>query len=262
MNWERYIGIDYAGRGEPHERTVGIQVVEIDREGRVQRMSPLGGSARSFSWSRQEVYTYLHTQLAVKKEQVIIGIDHNLSFPYSYFGEQGLRDWDDFLSHFVALWPTREQSVRACREQAPPYKNSTELRITETYTASAKSAWNFEQLTGAVSYSTHAGLPWIHALRTEAGSGLHIWPFDGWRPPAGTSVLAEVYPALLYQRYKHADDFPRDWPRDAQDAYVIAAWLRERDGNGTLARYFAADTLTAAEKAIAQRCEGWILGVC
>lgn len=92
---------------------------------------------------------------------------------------------------------------------------------------------------------------------------LHIWPFDGWSPPSEKSRLSEVYPAILYQRYKQSDpNFPRDWPRDAQDAFVIAAWLRERDRNGTLDRYFQVVTLTEREKEMALQKEGWILGVC
>ncbi|MGG1519104.1 hypothetical protein ABE504_27075 [Paenibacillus oryzisoli] len=51
----------------------------------------------------------------------------------------------------------------------------------------------------------------------------------------------------------------------AQDAYVIAAWLREKDQNGTLVGYFQADTLTESEEDIAQLCEegdfGLVLGL-
>ncbi|WP_144844699.1 hypothetical protein [Paenibacillus cremeus] len=263
MLFDRYIGIDYSGRGEPDERTSGIQVVELDQEGNVRRIAPGGGPARTFSWSRREVYEYLSALLAAASNQrLAIGIDHNLSFPISYFTQRGLKDWEAFLGHFQALWNTKEQSVKVCREKAPSYPNSTELRLTEAYTSSAKSAWNFEQLTGAVSYSTHAGIPWIYELRAASRDRLHVWPYDGWSPQAGKSVLAEVYPAILYQRFKRLGDFPQDWPRDAQDAFVIAAWLRERDLNGTLVRYFQVDTLTEQEKQMALQYEGWILGVC
>lgn len=260
--FDRYIGMDYSGRGEPDQRTPGIQVVEMEAEGRYQRISPSGGQARTYNWSRKEAYEYLKSLLAEKNQRLAIGIDHNLSFPVSYFTMHGLKNWDEFLQHFQALWDTKEQSVRACREHIPSYPNSTELRRTETFTSSAKSAWNFDQMTGAVSYSTHAGLPWIYELRKSFPDTLHVWPFDGWNPPTDKSVLAEVYPALLYQRYKGSDGFPKDWPRDAQDALVIARWLRERDRNGTLDRYFQVNTLTEEEKQLASQYEGWILGVC
>jgi hypothetical protein len=100
-------------------------------------------------------------------------------------------------------------------------------------------------------------------LRGSIRKNLHVWPFDGWNPLSEKSVLAEVYPALFYKRYKQFNpDFPQDWPRDAQDAFVIAAWLRERDQNGTLENYFQVLTLTQQEKQIALQFEGWTLGVC
>ncbi|WP_248930407.1 hypothetical protein [Paenibacillus hamazuiensis] len=235
----------------------------MDTSGHIRRISPAGGHTKTYSWSRREVYEYLGNLLAEQNRRIAIGIDHCLSFPQSYFIQHDLRDWDEFLNHFQALWNTKAEPVRVCREKLADYPNSHELRKTETFTSSAKSAWNFEQMTGAVSYSTHAGLPWIYELRASFRETLHVWPFDGWNPPLEKSVLAEVYPALLYQRYKLFDPrFPHEWPRDAQDAFVIAAWLQERDRNGTLDRYFMADTLTEEEKRLASRYEGWILGVC
>lgn len=263
MPYELYIGIDYSGRGEPDRRVPGIQAVEMKPDGSFRRVSPLGDGGRSFNWSRRELHAYLHDLLSQQGRAAIIGIDHNLSFPARYFAQHRLEDWDEFLTHFQRLWNTKEQSVKACRATVPAYPNASELRLTEAYTSSAKSAWNFEQMTGAVSYSAHAGLPWIYELRNAFRDRLHAWPFDGWAPKPGKHVLAEAYPAILYQRYKRfASEFPNDWPRDAQDAFVIAAWLRERDRNGTLARYFLPDTLTEEERRIAERFEGWILGIC
>ena len=59
----------------------------------------------------------------------------------------------------------------------------------------AKSVFHFD-VPGSVAKSTHAGLPWLLSLRNQCGSKLHFWPFDGWKPPHGRSVIAEVYPAL------------------------------------------------------------------
>lgn len=263
MSFDYYIGIDYSGRGEPNRRTSGIQVVEMDRDGQYKRVSPDGIQGRSFSWSRLEVYDYLRQRLSVKNEKMMIGIDYSFSFPLTYFKQQNLKNWDEFLESFQALWNTKEETVRACRERVDGYPNHTELRLTETFTASAKSAWNFEQKTGTVAYSTHAGLPWIYELRHSFREDLHIWPYDGWSPCWNKNVLAEVYPSLLYKRYRQFNtNFPLDWPRDAQDAYVVASWLRDRDFNGTLQHYFEISTLTEQEKQLASQYEGWILGVC
>lgn len=64
MSFDRYIGIDYSGRGKPDQRTSGLQVVEMDPEGHYQRISPTGGHARTFNWSRREIYGYLRGLLA------------------------------------------------------------------------------------------------------------------------------------------------------------------------------------------------------
>lgn len=262
MSFDAYIGIDYSGRGEPDRRVPGIQIAIAEAQGPIRRVYA-DALPRTNGWSRREAYEWLRDLLKHRERTCLIGLDHCFSFPRSYFALRGLEDWDAFLRDFRSRWNTMEEPVRSCLGRAPAYPNSHELRRTEMYTGSAKSAWNFEQMTGAVSYSTHAGLPWIYELRREFRETLHVWPFDGWQPREGKSVLAEVYPSLLYRRYERDDpDFPRDWPRDAQDAYVVAAWLRDRERNGTLERYFSADTLTAEEKRFAARCEGWILGVC
>ena len=73
MQFDYYIGIDYSGRGEPNRRTTGIQVVEMDRDGQVKRISLYGSQGRTFSWSRRNVYDYLKNRLSVQKHKMIIG---------------------------------------------------------------------------------------------------------------------------------------------------------------------------------------------
>ena len=68
------------------------------------------------------------------------------------------------------------------------------------------------------------------------------------------SVIVEVYPALWNR------NFPKEGrTSDQQDAYSVAAWLRNADFDGTLAEFFKPE-LTLTQKAIA-RVEGWILGI-
>jgi hypothetical protein len=59
----------------------------------------------------------------------------------------------------------------------------------------AKSVFHSD-VQGSVAKSTHAGLPWLRYIRPQHGTAVHFWPFDGWVPPHGQSVIAEVYPAL------------------------------------------------------------------
>jgi hypothetical protein len=194
---------------------------------------------------------------------VLVGIDHGFSFPLQYFQRHRLPlDWPSFLADFHAHWPTDEpgtsvDDVRGGRAgNAAARQGSTRWRrLCEIRAGGAKSVFHFD-VPGAVAKSTHAGLPWLRRLRSEWGERVHFWPFDGWEPPAGRSVVAEVYPALWNRR----------WPRDSRgagrtadqhDAWCVAAGLREADAAGSLC---FTPSLTPEERDVA-RVEGWILGL-
>ena len=130
---------------------------------------------------------------------------------------------------------------------------TTWLRLTEQWTATAKSVFLFD-VQGSVAKSTFAGLPWLLCLRNWCKRPMHFWPFDGWEVPEGKSVVAEVYPSLWTRRFPKDD---RDG--DEQAAYAVAAWLQRADHSDFLSR-FLSPSLTAEERGIA-KIEGWILGV-
>jgi hypothetical protein len=126
---------------------------------------------------------------------------------------------------------------------------NTWLRLTERWTATAKSVFLFD-VQGEVATSTHAGLPWLLYLREKCRRPSHFWPFDGWEVPQGKSVVAEVYPSLWTRR------FPRDdRDGDEQAAYAAAAWLQRADRNGSLGSYFSRP-LSPEERGVAA-VEGW-----
>jgi hypothetical protein len=126
-------------------------------------------------------------------------------------------------------------------------------RLTEQRAGAAKSVFHFD-VQGSVAKSTHAGLPWLHFLRQNAAGRVHFWPFDGWDIPAGRSAVVEVYPSL----WRHS--FPREGrTADQHDAYVVAAWMRHADHDGSLKDYLN-PPLRPAERTGAQ-IEGWILGI-
>ena len=91
-------------------------------------------------------------------------------------------------------------------------------------------------------------------LRDEAGERIHFWPFDGWVPAPGKSVVVEVYPSIFRNRYAREGR-----TADEQDACATARWMIDMDARGVLAGYFARP-LTDLERATAER-EGWILGI-
>ena len=131
--------------------------------------------------------------------------------------------------------------------------NARWRRLTEERTAGAKSVFHFA-VKGSVAKSTHAGIPWLRYIRQRMGDRVHFWPFDGWDIPEGRSAVAEVYPAL----WSHS--FCREKRTgDQHDAYSIAAWLRDADGDGSLATFFN-PSLSPLDRTKAE-IEGWILGV-
>jgi hypothetical protein len=153
--------------------------------------------------TRRGLAEWLCNQLGVETP-TIVGIDHAFSFPLAYFEKYGLSgNWQDFLVDFQNYWPTDEQNIYVSfiREDpsGPGLKRTGErswLRVTETWTPSAKSVFGFG-VNGEVATSTHAGLPWLLHLRRQCQRRIHFWPFDGWEIPEGKSVVAEGLPRLV-----------------------------------------------------------------
>ncbi|MGO8699052.1 MAG: hypothetical protein ACLQVY_15155 [Limisphaerales bacterium] len=131
--------------------------------------------------------------------------------------------------------------------------NSRWRRLTELRAGAAKSVFHFD-CQGSVAKSTHAGLPWLRFIRERCGDRVHFWPFNGWEIPAGRSVLAEVYPALWMRRFP-----AENRTGDQHAAFSVASWLRNADGDCSLAGCFN-PPLEPKERKQAE-IEGWILGV-
>lgn len=125
--------------------------------------------------------------------------------------------------------------------------------MTEERAGAAKSVFHFD-VQGSVAKSTHSGLPWLRHLRRQLGSKVHFWPFDGWSVPAGRSVVAEVYPSVWRSGYAREGRNP-----DQHDAYVVAAWMKDSDLNGSLTDFF--EPALPSDITGLARIEGWILGV-
>jgi hypothetical protein len=254
--FDLHIGIDYSGRETTTSRTPGLQVYAVsgDEELRAIR-TPKAPEGTNWNWCRKEIAEWLIEQ-ACQKAMFIAGIDHGFSFPLTYFWKYKLKTWEDFLADFCKHWPTDNDHtyVDFIREKAPDRTGlATDFRLTEQWTSSAKSVFLFD-VQGSVAKSTHAGIPWLWRIKKEVGEKVHFWPFDGWKVPEGRSVIVEIYPSLVRNRY------PKDGrTKYQQDAYAITRWLAEMDKNGFLARYFD-PPLTTEQRKIAD-LEGWIFGV-
>jgi hypothetical protein len=172
---ERYIGIDYSGAATPTSRLANLQVYAADGHQEPNRIStPAAPEGRHWNWSRQEIAEWLIDQIR-SGIRLIAGIDHAFSFPHRYFQRYELTSWDQFLDDFVEHWPTHEPHVFVdlIRDQrAARTGSSDEFRITEAWTSSAKSVFDFDIRQGQVAKSTHTGIPWLWHIRQTVG-GCH-----------------------------------------------------------------------------------------
>ena len=256
--FNRYIGIDYSGAETADSSCKGIRVFIAEGSGTPEQVQPPPSPRRY--WTRRGLAEWLCEELS-KDIPTIVGIDHGFSFPIEYFDKYSLpRDWPKFLLDFQKHWPTHEPHTyvdfiryREGGEGLKRMGENTWLRLTERWTATAKSVFLFD-VQGSVAKSTFAGLPWLLYLRNWCKRPIHFWPFDGWEVPQGGSVVAEVYPALWMRRF---DRERRDG--DEQAAFAVAAWLQRADQNGVLDSNFS-PPLTPEERRVAA-VEGWILGV-
>jgi hypothetical protein len=254
----RYIGIDYSGARTPSSSLKGLRVYVAATDWPATEIQP--PPSPRWYWTRREIAEWLADRL--KEEQpTLVGIDHGFSFPLRYFETHLLPPhWPMFLEDFRFHWPTDRDHTYidfirdgAMGNGAARTGNSRWRRITEVR-AKAKSVFHFD-CQGSVAKSTHAGIPWLLYLRNALGDKIHFWPFDGWNPPPGKSVIVEAYPALWNRAFPREDRTP-----DQHDAYAIAEWMRRADANGSLAAFFAPH-LDPGESRVAQDVEGWIFGV-
>lgn len=256
--FERYVGIDYSGAETAESSLPGLRVYAANALSDPLEIMP--PASRRKYWTRRGIAKWLHEQLS-GDTATIVGIDHAFSFPTAYFERHELPlDWPGFLDDLQRHCPTDEENMYLdfIREGVAGSWNDrggnpSWLRLTEQWTAGAKSVFLFD-VQGAVAKSAYAGLPWLRQLRQQCNGRIHFWPFEGWDISQGRSVVVEVYPSLWMKR------FPRkDRTSDQQAAYSVAAWLRRADLNGSLPRFFD-PPLESQERTVAQ-IEGWILGV-
>lgn len=257
LRFERYIGIDYSGAATPATGLTGLRVYSGIREETPVEVCPPPG--RTKFWTRRGVAFWLAYELQFGPA-TLVGIDHAFSLPLRYFETHGVpRNWPGFLDDFQKHWPADGEQVSVESIRRGLYGNGgsrggdARWRRLAEKKSRAKSAFHFD-VQGSVAKSTHAGLPWLRYLRRKLGKSIHFWPFDGWMPPHGRSVIAEVYPSLSRKNLPFEGRTP-----DQHDAFSVARWMQATDATGALGAYLN-PPLSPMERAQAN-VEGWILGV-
>jgi hypothetical protein len=253
----RYLGIDYSGAETPTSSLKGLRLYAATPTQPPAEILP-PPSPRKY-WTRRGLAEWLAAALR-DGPPTLVGIDHGFSFPLRYFEYHSIPpDWPAFLDDFQHHWPTDHDHlyVDFIRDGlhghgAERTGDSRWRRLTEERSR-AKSVFHFD-VQGSVAKSTHAGLPWLRYLRQQLGERVHFWPFDGWSPPPGLSVIAEVYPALWSRTFPSED-------RNAHqhDAYSVARWMQQNDATNTMPVHFHPQ-LRPPELTLTQ-LEGWILGL-
>lgn len=256
----RYIGIDYSGAATPETPLQGLQVCEAPLDGEptlVRTTNP-----RHSHWTRSGLAAWLIERLNEENVPTLVGIDHGFSFPWEYFKKYALSSyWPAFLNNFQKHWPTDADSMTVdcirygINGNGGARMGDSRWRRRCEVLCQAKSVFHFD-VQGSVAKSTFTGLPWLRRIRKATAGRVHWWPFDGWEPPAGKSVVAEVYPRLFHNGFSQQalGLNPHQF-----DAYCVAAWTRQADQNGQLWKYFRPELHEVERKMAAY--EGWILGV-
>lgn len=276
LTFGRCIGIDYSGAQHAHAGLPGLRVFEAEISDTDALECRPDSQQPKRHWSRAELAQWLVEQILVTHQSakfpLLIGIDHALSFPLAYYEKYQLqKNWNIFLEDYCAHWGALVGST-SVRETLQSQQQQKQLfdgrcgesrwrRLAEQRSKGAKSVFHFG-VPGAVASSTHAGLVWIQFLRTHPRVGplIHFWPFDGWIPEHGKTVVTEIYPAL-WNKFISKDSLTQD----QHDARVVALGLREAMVSGELEAWFQPEQWNNIHLSEVERkqalVEGWILGL-
>jgi hypothetical protein len=193
MTFDLHIGIDYSGPATPLSRTSALQVYVGSGHEEPQSVRPPKAPEGANRNWCRREIAEWLIDQARSKVLYIAGMDHGFSFPMSYFEKYKLKTWEAFLEDFCQHWPTD---------------------------------------------GDHTSVDFVRAKGPDRiGSATEFRLTEKWtssaKSPEGRSVIMEVYPSLVHNRY------PKDGrTNDEHDAYAVARWLREMDRNGFLSRYF------------------------
>lgn len=193
-------------------------------------------------WTLEGITDWL-VRLVDSEISFIAGINHRLSFPSPFCEDRNLLTWLDVLAASLT-------DNSPCRSFSGFPDNR---RQTERWGTSLTSMFNL-RTESLYADARLFNLSWLKSLRDRTHEKLHIWPFDGWSPNPGQSVLVECYAPC------NGIAFPDYYKREGeQNAYIMAKWLARVDLHRVM-KDFLCPKLPDQVRQDAAR-EGWILGV-
>lgn len=260
-SFEHFVAIDYSGAGAPTAGNPGIAVWEMAADDDAPRIIQDPKRGRRTHWSRSNLHEWICDVVAAQSPRTLIGIDHGFSWPVAAMDAVKQRTWEDWLGYMNEKWgrlrsePISSAKAALSFEQfARADATRSDLRLTEKFSSSAKSVFNFNG--AGVALSTLAGLPWLDELRRKHREHVHFWPFDHWEPASKKHCIVEIYPSLFSRRYPRPDGVITQHPHDAA---ATCQWMKEAQQNGWLPSFFS-PFLSEGHREQARR-EGWILGI-
>ncbi|MDE8650863.1 hypothetical protein [Novosphingobium album (ex Liu et al. 2023)] len=292
--FRHFMAIDWSGAARARHK--GIAIALCGRNGAAPVLLPAPDHCH---WSREGVLALLRGGLPA---DTLVGLDLGISLPFADAGAF-FPGWDESPADARALWAMIDA---VCRDDphlaatsfvdhpiasayfrrhggregprfhlAPAEHKRGRFRLTEAAQAArgCKPYSNFNLVGAAqVGKSSLTGMRLLHRL----GGHVPVWPIDGLAPPAGGSLIVEIYTTIaavaagrLAGRAKMHDARELDTALGAlgsppsglmgalddhtTDAILTAAWLRRHADDATLWQPAGLTTDIA-------RTEGWTFG--
>lgn len=290
--FDSYVMVDWSANSVPKRGADSIWYAVIDRHRRGLRRRRLDNPPTRHD-AQAALVALLRRDLA-RGRRVLVGFDFPNAYPAGFAAAAGFAGppWRAVWDGLSALIDDRPDNANnrfavaaelnrritdgpgpfwACPpRQAGPTLTPTkppstgrvlpDRRLCEAYLTSTQPCWKL-YTTGSVGGQALVGIPVQAALRDHPDLAGHtqVWPFETGLSPAPSDrahvVIAEVYPSIVPVRPGP------DEVKDALQVETVARAFAARDDMGLLgADLSGPDDLTAAQRKLVEREEGWILG--
>ncbi len=289
--FDAYMMVDWSASAQPRQGPDSVWICLREREGaamaeRLLANPPTRDVAMGLIADKL-------SDLVARGRRVLVGFDLGFGYPQGFAQAIGAGDWrgvwreiarrvadgpDNANNRFEVaaafngivsgkhfpFWghPAGVEYDGLSARRPAAYGPLAEFRLCERRLSGPQPVWKMAYA-GSVGGQTLLGIPRLRALREHPwiSEVTRVWPFEtGLRPLERQDdwrvVLAEVYPSML------TVPVPEGSVKDAQQVTALARHFAELDAAERLGALFAGDEgLSAAERAVVEREEGWILGV-